>query len=244
MKRHLLMHLWPLAGSAWELNLAELTARWPLFTGRKILGVVESSGQRSTVSVEQVRRRLPGDAELIVMRNDPELREVQTWDALWASLRYTAADEDAVFYCHGKGVTHPVTNGSTVHGWVALNYMAMLDYWSKAEELLRRHPIVGCFKKTGYGFGPEWGTWHYSGAFFWSRYGTIIDRLSRVPMHRIWHGIESWPGSAFYQFESGCLFHQSTTGKMDLYVAEYWQSVVIPEWQKFLQAQRARAHAA
>lgn len=222
-KRHLVYHILPVSGNGvWRRCVRELTLRWGLFTGRKIVSVATGppvrervdkvekvSGPPRTLAVESVnavRRSLPSDAEVFEVPNDPVTWERASWFGLWDRVLGTADDTDAVLYAHAKGVTRKLT--STCHFWSGLLYALALDHWDTTARLLTRYPVVGSLLKTGSYFPPPLHTsrFHYHGNVWWVRAGVARNRLAIRPLEPHGWASEAWVGSAFHRTEAGVMF--------------------------------------
>lgn len=218
-------------GIAWRLACEQLRSRWFLFTGRKVVAVATGAG---IDSADEVRANLPADAEVFEVPNDPELREVATWEASWSRILPHAGDDDAALYCHAKGVTRPYDAGNTAHLWASLCWSLVLDHWPLVAGLLGRYPIAGPFQKIGQMFGPDGGDWHYSGTFFWLRAADLARRLT-TPAPRSWYGVEAWPGLAYAPGEAATIFLKEVGAAMDLYDPDYWVKTIRPEYERWIQ---------
>lgn len=210
--RHLLYHLYPIRGNGvWQRNLDQLLERIDLFDGVRSIGVVID---KETDSIEAVKSYFGSVRidHLFMMFNNQSLREIVTWQQLWASV---AAESGSTFYAQSKGVTRPVNDVVSVHRWTTLLYKANLDHWPVIEKLLRRHPCVGAFKKVGHGFQGSNSEFHYSGAFFWIRNDALGDHWKSYDQY--WWGNEAWPGLHFRAQDAGCQFGEGTVPSLDLY---------------------------
>lgn len=227
-KLHLLYHLLPVADNGvWQWNVEQLRKRWHLFTGRKIIAVMtadesfkrekqQGGDTKTRFTLDDaaiVRSALPADAEVIEIENNPQLREVASWQRLWSKLHGENA-ADAVFYAHAKGVTRP---GSV--RWAEVMYETLLD--RMPEGMLNEFPIVGSFRKVGKAFGSS--KWHYSGSFFVARLGDFFTRNWRK-IRKEWWGNEGWPGENYLVREAGCVF-KPIEGALDLFNADVWANV-------------------
>src|SRR6185437_13066542 len=203
-RRHLLYHLLPVAGNGvWQRGIDQLRLRWDLFTGRRIVAImtgppIKTQGSNPRLaeldSPSVVRSYLPSNCEVIEVQNDPSRWEAASWPHLWSHILHDSDAEDAVLYCHAKGVTRPAIIahefGGTAQNWANLLYTLNLDYWPLVEAQLRRHPIVGAFRKGGHFFqaagltsaGMAASAWHYSGNFWWVRAGDFRHRWPKVAM--------------------------------------------------------------
>jgi hypothetical protein len=236
MTRHLLYHVYPIKTcQTWRFNLDQLKARWPLFNGRRIIAV--AYGPETVPPTEVVRYMGACEADYIMSRNVPQLREVETWLKLWPALG-EVNNADAVFCAHAKGVTRPVDPGTSVHRWASLLYETCLDYWPIVEEILGRHPIAGALKKVGYGFEGSRSSWHYSGTFYWVRFGDARTRWREID--RVWWGTESWPGIHWTNDFAGAIFHQGGVPSLDMYNLGYLNGVVEPALRKWRELNKGK----
>lgn len=222
--RHLLYYVWPRRGNGvWQLNLDQLLARIRLFGGRKVVAVATSADADDPGAV---RDYLAGSGcEVFTITNDPALREVAAWDALWERVMGRTGPGDATFFGHAKGVTKPVNPGVTVHEWASVMYECNLDYWPIVASQLQVHPIVGTFKKVGQGFQRSGSAWHYSGTFYWVRNADFFSRDWRGGIDRTWWGTEAYPGRAYAQEEGGITFGRGIVPKLDLYTRATWDRI-------------------
>src|SRR5262245_34596535 len=210
--RHLLYHVLPVAGNGtWQRNLDQLLARIGHFNGRRVMAISTRRGEQGPPldPPDAVREYLQGhDVETFSRPNDPKLREVATWKALWARVPWTDDPYHSVFYAHAKGVTHPVNPGVTVHRWATLQYETCLDYLPLVDAALERFPIAGSFLRH---YPLAGSTWHYSGAFFWVRLrDATSERVRMVP--RTWCGNEAWPGQHWPVDQAATLFSEGGDG--------------------------------
>lgn len=232
-RRHLAFHIYPHSrqnGLAWRLAVDQLRLRWSLFTGKKVVAICTGDDLDPP---EIVRDYLPSDATVIIVPNDPGLREVMTWLPLWYELLPATSDHDVALYCHAKGVTRSVDPGNSTHWWASLAWSLTLDHWPLIKSKLRRRPIVGPFKKVGYGFGGAFGRWHYSGTFFWVNIGDFRQRLT-IQVPRMWWGVEAWPGLAYDVADAEFLFLEGQVPSLDLYSPGFWAHTVRPRYTEWL----------
>jgi hypothetical protein len=242
-RRHLVMHVYPSCGNnTWRRSLDQIRIRLPLFTGHKAIAAVTAPDLHPWEDVRDYCRDM--DADVFPVPNDPNLREVATWEPLWERVLAKADDADAAFYCHAKGATRAVDPGNMTHRWASLQWSLNLDWWAEMESLLKRRPIVGCFKKLGYGFGRQEGRFHYSGTFFWVRVGDF--RTKRYPLRpNHWkYAVEAWPGRAYDPGEAGCFYRETPASKTDLYCPEKWRTEIWPEYQRWVTTKLASSPAA
>ena len=177
-----------------------------------------------------VRRNLPPGAEVLLIPNDPDLREVASWGSLWDGLLGgECSDGDRVFYAHAKGVTR---DDPTTRLWTERMYSVNLDHPGLVASTLAGRDVVGAFRKVGRCFDSR-SEWHYTGSFFWSTVGAMRQAL-RTRVARKWWGNEAWPGSAFPLARSGVLFGDGDSG-MDLYKREQWDRME-PSYRAWLES--------
>lgn len=236
-RRHCLMHVLPVAGNGvWQRSLAQVAARWGLFTGRVVLAVCTGEARGKPLDPPAAVRRVAPWADVIEVPNDPARREVATWGPLWDRLAPHLGAADSVLYCHTKGATRSVDPGNSCHWWGSLMWSVVLDHWPLVESQLKAHPVTGPFLKVGYGFGRHAGRFHYSGTFFWTRAADFLARRRKVLPPGEWWGVEAWPGVAYDVAEAGCLFHRGKVPGLDLYNRGYWSGTVMREYQTWLRA--------
>lgn len=216
-RRHLAFHILPVAeNGVWRKAVDKLRSMWSLFNGSKIVTIAtgEPVPEQYTKRkleldpISKVKKYLPPDCEIIEVENDPSLWELAAWPKLWNFLWKIARKDDAVLYCHAKGVTRPLD--SPAHRWAPVMWSLVLDYWEEVEKQLRKYPIVGPLRKIGKfgtktGVGTGLSEWHYSGNFWWARCGTLRERTTahRAPADP-W-GAEAYVGIAYKLKESGSL---------------------------------------
>ncbi len=204
--RHLAYHVWPRRATEdiWRWNLEQLVRRWPVFTGRKVIGVALDGGTNTLEDVQQAIGK--AGVEWLTVENNQYLRETATWLPLWERLAGTTG---ITFYGHAKGVRHGPHSG--VRRWTEIMYDVCLDYPGVADEQLRQHLITGCFK-TGGGI-------RYDGTYFWVRNDAALERCGRAKQS--WNGVECWPSETFTHEQSAVMFFDVKSGGMNLYSAEY-----------------------
>lgn len=192
-RTHLLYHVCPLkSNDVWVLNVRQLQRRIHVFTGRKVIAVAQGPGLHS---LSEVAHMLDGaDAEFIAVPNDPQLREVASFEVLLRAVESTDPG-DASFYAHTKGNS---TAGSAlgVEFWRNAMYHHLLDGYCACLDLLSQHPCVGTHKMmwssgSPYPSGLLRGNWMYAGTFFWFRHRDVFTRAwCPVPHDR--YGAEAW----------------------------------------------------
>lgn len=218
--RHLTCHIWPVKGyGAWQWNCDWLLKHADLFNGRRIVAIAVSPEADSPDMVRDYLKDFTKD--FIIVRNNPVLREVESWVPMLSMLEPYQSSQDVTFSCHAKAVRHRIKEsesaGSTLFRWTRLMYQTCLD-WPAVRPLLEQHGTVGSFRRfaahmqSRTGFGP----WHYSGSFFWWRNRDAFRRNWRYVPSKFF-GTEAWPGIMFTPEESGVLFANDCG---DLYVDE------------------------
>jgi len=238
--RHLAYHVYPVAGNGvWQSCLEQLKSRLHLFNGRRLITVTHGGGMR-TDPPEMVDKFLDGHGcEIIHLENDKVLREVAAWPHLWGRLESFASRGHCALFAHAKGVTRPVNVGITCHPWSQMLHEINLDYWPVIEEHLKRHPITGAFKKRGNGFEHSKSAWHYSGTFYWVRLNDFFTRPWKQ-VDQFWWGTESWPGIAYRWEDAGCLFHEGKVNTLNMYLMNYLNTKVMPEYRKWTEENKEK----
>ena len=231
--RHLLFHLYPLRSGAavWRWHAEQLRRHVSLFNGRRILALALDGATEDAGTVRDVFAGIFD--EILEFPNDPALREVATFEPLFA--RVSSMDPtEAVLWAHGKGTgrhAHP-----QVQRWTELLYEMNLEHFPEVQELLQRFPIVGSFKKVGQGWPSHesLSDWHYSGSWFWVRSRDLFGQTDWRRIDRFWSGIESYPSLHFSPEQAGCLFFEFPVDPArQLYQAEFWAHTVEPAYQEW-----------
>jgi len=226
--RHLTFHVWPTTKhDAWQWNLQQLAQRWPMFTGKKIIAIATDGSTVSAETVLQFCEQIGIQWDhVIVQPNDARIREGATWVPMLRLFNpETAAPNEVVFACHGKGVRHEHQE-QHIKAWAEVMYQSCLDYWPLAEEQLRSKVATGSFRKFG-GFKTQCRNFHFSGTFFWWRLAEIGKRDWKKVEQKYW-GTENWMSCQAEASETGVLFHDKC---VSLYEYKYWEDVVWPAWE-------------
>lgn len=234
--RNLIYHIGPFGTpGVWQRNLEQIRRRRHLFNGRRVATIL--TGEKMDPP-DVVRREAAGlFDEMIEVPNDPQLREVVSFRALMPCV--ASLDRNTItFFAHAKGVTKPVNDGVSVHRWTDLMYETCLDYLPLAERLLQQFPVVGSFKRIGPFFYGSASQWHYSGTFYWFRSANVFCRQWDV-IDAHWWGTESWPGLHFRVEQGGVLFAESADSDFDLYLVDFFNGVIEPQYADW---QAAHAH--
>ena len=198
--RNLLYHVTPIANYKW--NIEQLTKRWSVFTGKKVIAVAYDT---NCDSIEKVKELFPKEANIhfVEVSNHPELRETHSL----ATLLLHASQFDrsgSTFYAHTKGVTRKDDPAVTL--WTDAMYHYNLGAVEAADAQLKQFPVTGCCKRYGkFAHFPKHSNYHYSGTFFWFRNKDLFDRAwTQVPQIR--YGAEAYISLLFKDAEAGCLW--------------------------------------
>lgn len=232
--RHLLYHLYPSKlfdeGSVWRWNIDQLKRRLSLFNGRRIMSVVTDENSEG---IKEVKEVAGNGFEFIEQPNDPTLREVASFEPLFGTVANEVGPEDAVFYCHGKGVANFTWQDSMIRRWTEVLYESNLDYWPIVARLLKTNAAAGSFKRVG----KYWqqhesviGDWHYSGSFYWIR-GDLFQRANWKIIDQFWSGIEPWPSLHIHKDDAGVIFHQFAGHDAGAYLKENWDRSFTPAYE-------------
>lgn len=249
--RHLLYHIYPVSNGHWRWNVEQLCGRLKAFNGHRIVAIAvdpptgrlpDPTGPNSPDrgrhipgcdSVEEVKaefaRRWSGEPiTFMEFENDPSLREVKTFIPMLEQV-LTDDPNHITLYAQAKGTTRH--NGHIARRWTEALYEIMMDHFPLAEEMLKTHPVVGCFKKLGAGWSPEQShsDWHYSGSWFWVK-NAELSKKAYWKIDQFWSGIEPYPSQQFKADEAGCMFHTERVPEMNLYSPKYWKRRVTPEF--------------
>lgn len=226
IRRHLLMHIWPVAGfGAWQWNCDQLLQRRHLFNGRRVIAIAVDEVTDRPETVMHYLRDL--NAEFFVIRNDFRRREGISLVPLLKQVESQDPDE-VTFFCHAKGVRYKVTPNSrntSVFQWTEAMYRVLLDYWPAVQHGLSRKAMCSLFRRLDGFRTPGNHGWFYSGSFYWFRNRDVFQRNWRhLDIHQLW-GVESWPGHQFTTDETHCLVGD---GIDHLYRQDYWNRHVLP----------------
>lgn len=200
--RNLIYHVCPLAeNDAWRANLRQLSRRWDVFNGRRVLAIVQGAGMRDAAEVREFLDSLGCEGrEELILPNDRELREVATFLPLLLSVANTNAHE-ATWYGHTKG-NSTRGNREACEYWRNAMYHHLLDRAEDCLERLTGCAAVGTHKMEWSGKGPypsglQRGNWTFAGTFFWFRHDRVFSRADwrNVPMDR--YGAEAWLAGMF-----------------------------------------------
>lgn len=246
MQFHLTHHLCPSRKSdLWRWHLRQLADRFRIFNGKRILSIASDANTFSLREVLNYSQSLGLEwTAHQQVRNLRRMGEHQSWSGLMRLLepQHLGVD-DAVFYCHSKGVTHPGNEAPTI--WSSVMYEAALDYIPVVIDHFRRdYAFTGSIKGTREKFfgGPD-VDWCYAGTFFWWKPSIVGDKHRQVKPR--YHGLEMWPGESFPFEKCGDLFTPPGLGVDDgcvqgaPYSVDIWRNIYLPQFDEW---KRANAH--
>lgn len=227
--RNLQMHIWPTANGAWRWNCDEVMRRSSLFNGRRIVAIAVDD---ASCSADEVKEYLKGFTDdFIVVTNNPQLREVESWLPL-LERQHSLDSREVTFSCHSKISRHDVSlvnEHSTLYRWTSAMYETCLDHWEFVREQLAIKAMTGSFKRYGMFGTPRNHRWHYSGTFYWFRNRDVFQRDWKTVDQRFF-GTEAYPGLLFHPDDTGCLFADNAK---DLYKLDYWDSEIQPALERW-----------
>lgn len=187
MKRNLHYFVYPLQGSIWDWNVAQLKPYLSSFNGKKVVGVAVDE---RTEPLDVVAKAFgdPG-IDFVAAQNDPWRRESVTFLQIMDRLRSQDPDE-ITFYGHAKGICP--TGGTTrrIQAWNEAMYVLNLSRIDIIEWLMKRYSAVGAFRHIMPHFG---SSWHYSGTFFWVKHEAIFSKNWTEIEGSRW-GVEAYVG--------------------------------------------------
>ena len=95
-KRHLIYYILPVKGNGvWRWNVDQLSLRWNLFNGEKVIAIAQGgkvklqNGREDCIElddIQTVKEYLPSDCHVIEVENNPSIREGTAWKPLWEKL--------------------------------------------------------------------------------------------------------------------------------------------------------------
>lgn len=235
--RHLTYHICPFlsASEAWKWNLVQLSARWGLFNGQKILGINFDSLTASPQEIIDFCSSIGMIWDVVIIRqNNRYIGEVMTWVPSLCELPFDSCSQnDIVFSAHAKGVKYGGSSPPVIRLWTDVMYQANLDYIGKIQNSLEWFSSVGCFRARSPRNEQCRNGWHYSGAFWWWR---LLDLAKKdwKDVGNTYVGREFWIGHHILQSESDCLFMDRSKSP---YQMDYWRDVVLPKWIQFKRKQ-------
>jgi hypothetical protein len=229
--RHLMYRVYAVASNdSWQWNLQQLSQRWHVFTGQRVLAVGYDEKTIMPDAVIEYAKSLGLEFdEVIRKRNVPSRREVTTWVPMLESLNPAGAEcDELVFAAHSKGVRH-MDGNDHIRLWAEVMYSACLDDMDRVLTALQKRIFTGAFRRFNQFDFPGNHVWHYSGTFYWFRLRDIAQRNWRH-VDQFFAGTESWPGAMAQRHEGSCLFADNCG---DLYNPEYWKTTILPMWQEW-----------
>jgi len=224
--RHCLYHVYPRTGSLWRTRINALLEALPLFNGKVIVAIAYDGTTEHPEFVESALQGYPVDT--IRVHNDPDLREVATFNELFSRLASTKRADHCTLYAHAKGVTRP--RDGICQKWVQTLEEICFRHWDHVCRLLTHYPIVGPFLQH-----TAEHAWHYSGSWFWFRNDRIFGKGDWQTIDSEWHGIESWARGQVEEHEAGVLFGAGKLPSMNLYDVRVWKQHVEPALQLWLE---------
>lgn len=242
--RNLLYHAAPFSahGGPWRRAVRNITDRWPLFNGRKIVAIMTGPAMDSPDEVRRAFGPHAADVEFIELPNEPGSntapgREVISFLPLFERAESTTPTE-ATFWAHTKSATHDSAHPG--HLWGDVMAELCLDYWPVVDRLLRQFPVAGTFRKLVHAWQPRDGfhsqsDWHYSGSFFWFRHDRLFTKPDWRRIDQFFSGIESYPSLHFPVEQSGVIFEPNTQIGLALYGWDYWAHQVLPRLTQWRQ---------
>ena len=231
--RHLTFHVYPVKGNgSWQWNCDRLLEHREQFNGRRIVAIATDGQTDSAETVQAYLRDLTD--EFIIVKNNPNRREVETWIPMLERLEKYQSDQDVTFSCHAKGIRRPLleTDNDAIYRWTKAMYDTTLSRPEAVRKLLETQATVGSFRRYGAGTNQKgFGLWHFSGTFYWWRNRDAYRRNWRyVP--QAFFGTEAWPGLLFRPDESACVACDNVG---NLYDRAYWDREIEPQlraWEK------------
>lgn len=217
-RRNLMMHVLPVKGfGGWEANADIIREHRDVFDGTRVIAIsTQSQGDKFPLDDPQtVKDRFGPGFDFLEIPNNPTLREVASFVPLMERVK-SDDPRDVTFFCHAKGCTHEVSEGTTPHRWRDLMYEVLL-HWPTVRDALIHCPIVGALRRFTR-MGPR-SRWHYSGTFYWFRNRDVFRR-EWWKIDQRWWGTESWPGVMFAPREAATLLGDDVGSPYDLDVME------------------------
>lgn len=252
--RHLLYHIYPVSNGHWRWNVEQLCGRLKAFNGHRIVAIAvdpptgrlpDPTGPNSPDngrhipgcdSVEEVKaefaRRWSGEPiTFMEFENDPSLREVKTFIPMLEQV-LTDDPNHITLYAQAKGTTRHA--GHIARRWTEALYEIMMDHFPLAEEMLKTHPVVGCFKKLGAGWSPDQSRsdWHWSGSWAWFRNAELAKK-EYWKIDYFWSGVEPYWSQHFRCDEAKCIFLEGQVPAVNLYNQRYFRSTVVPMFNRW-----------
>jgi hypothetical protein len=232
--RNLIFHIYPKRSAEWNWvrHLENIQRVAPLFNGKIAIGIVTGDGLAKPDDVQRALSGVPV-TDWVIRHNNANLAETSTFQDLLACVH--ADDPNTVtFRGHTKGVTH--MRDSIEQEWARLMWAACMDLQS-VDDALASHVMAGPMKCHEPLHSTQKYKWFYAGTFFWFRNKEIFERNWRTMESTRWYP-EAWPGMIATNEEAASLCHDFTDGSV--LSAEYWQSVVAPNFEAWKRARPNR----
>ena len=228
--RNLLYHVHPtdrkndlIHAAAWRANIRQIAKRLHLFNGRIVVGVM-TGPDLEPLSVVRDEFEIYGfdsnKIEFICLPNAPLASECTTFRTLLPLLK-SSRNNEVTFFAHTKGSWNPnISIRRGIMYWRNALYHRLLDDFDKVDQVLQTHACVGgCKIVPGDGgqrfpSGLNYGSWHFSGTFFWFRHDRLYThpKWSYVPYDR--YGTEAYLGGIFRP-EDGVSLYQPDVPEKD-----------------------------
>jgi hypothetical protein len=198
---NLIYHVAPFAKSdIWRKNVRQLTRRWDVFNGRRIIAIATGpemappsevhrafaegrlgdgmmrSGDDEKSAPHPIIDSPPHTITFLEVPNDRALRESSSFLRLLEAVE-SRDPREATFYAHAKGVT-TIGDAEGVMYWRNLMYHELLDDPEAIKDALTRYAIVGTHRKTTtaeYPCGAK-SPWHFAGSYFWFRNDALFGK--------------------------------------------------------------------
>lgn len=202
---NLLYHITPLKNK-YHWNLNQIVKRLDIFkTGKVVFAVAQGKGLED---IEKVKQLLPNNSNVTVfpIENDLVYRETVS---LLPLLQHVQLEKDSyTFYAHTKGITRG--NQPAIKIWTEAMYEWNLDNMLLVYRMLKKYPVVGCFKRYNAKCKDApaifyKSTWHYSGTFWWFRNNDLFAKRNwqNIPLDR--YGTEVYLSWLFKSKDAGVL---------------------------------------
>lgn len=198
--RNLIYHAYPKEG--WLDAVREIATHREAFNGRVIVAVAVDAGMDAEAARTQVEDMLRPD-QVVIMSNDPKLREAATFRTLIESILSDSPTE-ATFYAHSKGNT-TADGACGAAKWRRAMVDNLLGRWGDAMEHLRRYPFVGTHKMIWPAdqaspfptrLAPAF-PWMHAGTFWWFRHDQISAKYQPEMITPDRYGVEAFPAQLF-----------------------------------------------
>lgn len=238
MIRNLIYYCYPRsAGQKWRRSVDHLLARWPIFTGRKIVTiatdrccdepweVMQAFGRDAYSEIEWIEAENLIDPNRAAFRGmQGGLQEAAHFGKMLQMLETTDPDE-ITLYCHAKGSTH-ASDDAPSHKWLDAMAAACLDYPELVDCAMRRGNCAGALRvRVGWNFDGYAGTQHFAGSWYWFRNSRVLE-LGFRDCPQVFYGTEGFPGMFPFD-ETVCLFMDNENSG-ELYQNEHWTKIVGP----------------